>query len=98
MLSGAANVSRGLPAIGVLSLAGNQRLKAKSPVEIAGDEVVLTAVENPPRTNETRPIAALIPDVLARYGLNTASGSLTDVVPGVNQPLISSGTSIDVSV
>jgi len=91
MLSGAANVSSGLPAIGVLHLAGDRKLTAKSTVEIAGDEVVLTSVENPPRTCETRPIAALIPDVLARYGLNTANA-------GVDSPRISSGTSIDVSV
>src|SRR5262249_53188833 len=98
MLSGAANLSRGLPAIGVLSLAGNQRLKTKSPVEIAGDDVLLAAVENPPRICETRSIGALIPDVLARYGLNAAQGPLVDIATELENPKARVATSIDVSV
>ena len=69
-----ASFSRGWPATGVWELAGNRRIEAKSPLETAGDEVVLAAVANPPRICETRPIAALIPDVLARYGLNRSGG------------------------
>jgi hypothetical protein len=72
MLSGAANISRGWPAIQVLNLAGNQNVKFKSPPEMAGDEVVLSALQHPPRVGETRSIAALLPDVLARYGLPVA--------------------------
>jgi len=98
MLSGTANISRGLPAISVLHLAGDRRLNVKSPTEITSDEVVLTAVENPPRTCETRPLAALIPDVLARYGLDTATAPFADAAPMAKQPAIDPGTSIDVSV
>ena len=75
MISGV-SVSRGWPAMGVWELAGNRRLERKSSAETAGDEVVLAAVENPPRTGETRAIGALIPDVLARYGLNAAVASI----------------------
>jgi hypothetical protein len=70
MLSGTANISRGWPAIHVLKLASDQKLNTKSPSESTGDDVVLSAVEHPPRIGETRSIAALIPNVLARYGLN----------------------------
>jgi hypothetical protein len=68
MLSGAANISRGWPAIHVLQLAGNQKLHTPSS-NSPGDDVVLTAVEHPPRIGEARPIAALLPEILARYGL-----------------------------
>src|SRR5436190_1598064 len=34
-----------------------------------GNEVILAAVHHPPRIGEVRPIAALMPEVLARYGL-----------------------------
>ena len=61
-------------------------------------EVVLAAVENPPRTCEMQPIAALIPDVLARYGLNTDSALLSDAVSAAKHPAVDTGTSIDVSV
>ncbi|HEY2411949.1 MAG TPA: hypothetical protein VGI40_06890 [Pirellulaceae bacterium] len=82
MLSGTANISRGWPAIHVLKLASDQKINTKSPSESSSDDVVLSAVEHPPRIGETRPIAALLPEVLARYGLNRAD----------------SQTSIDVSV
>lgn len=82
MLSGTANISHGWPAIHVLKLASDQKLTAKSPSEAAGDDVLLSGVEHPPRIGETRPIAALLPDVLARYGLKVADAQ----------------TSIDVSV
>jgi hypothetical protein len=73
MLSGAANISRGWPAIQVLKLASDQKLTAKTALEVAADEVLLSAVEHPPRIGETRPIAALLPDVLARYGLSATN-------------------------
>jgi hypothetical protein len=85
MLSGAANISRGWPAIQVLKLASDQKVNVKSPSEFIGDDVVLSALEHPPRIGEIRPIAALLPDVLARYGL-----TVTDA--------IEARSSIDVSV
>jgi hypothetical protein len=34
-----------------------------------GDAALLAAAVHPPRTGETRPLAALMPDVLASYGI-----------------------------
>jgi len=69
MLSGAVNISHGLPAIGVLNLSADRKRGVRPAVEIAGDEVVLCAVENAPRIGDIQPISALMADVLARYGL-----------------------------
>ena len=69
MLSGALNISHGLPAIGILNLASNRNLNVRPSVEVAGDEVLLSAIENPPRIGDVRPISTLMADVLARYGL-----------------------------
>ncbi len=49
------------------------RLTNDRPMRIAdkgrAEDVLLAAVTHPPRIGEARPIAALIPQVLARYGL-----------------------------
>jgi len=57
----------GFPAIAVI------RLSPERPVEnqrTNGSETVLAAVRHPPRGGEPRPLSALVPAVLARYGLN----------------------------
>jgi hypothetical protein len=60
-------MGRGLPASAVL------RLRSDRPVEVprssAGDEMILAGVSYPPRVGEVRKLAALMPEVLARYGL-----------------------------
>jgi hypothetical protein len=98
MISGAADISRGWPAVHVLKVANDQKLNAKSPSEIAGDDVVLSAVEHPPRIGETRPIAALLPDVLARYGLTATVSPPADAAAAAYFAQARGETSIDVSV
>jgi hypothetical protein len=49
------------------------QLSPRRPVEASSrqaDDVVLAAVTHPPRIGEARSVAALIPEVLARYGLD----------------------------
>ena len=58
----------GFRANAVIRLRQNEPVRAQG-VGFDGDEVVLEAVRNPPRTGELRPIAALLPEVLARYGV-----------------------------
>ena len=56
------------PATTVLRLTNARPLNA-----VAGckaDDVILAAMTHPPRIGEPRPIAALMPQVLARYGLS----------------------------
>ena len=67
--SAAVGSTRGLPATTVLRLTGKRPLKAPSSRNAEADEAILAAVTHPPRVGEIRPIAALMPDVLARYGL-----------------------------
>jgi len=74
MLNGA-SISRGWPATGVWELAANRSLHRKPLAEIAGDKVILAAVENPPRTCETRAIGTFLPEVLARYGFDRPEAS-----------------------
>ena len=56
-----------LPATTVLRLTNAQPMKVLA--DCRADDVLLAAVTHPPRIGETRPIAALMPQVLARYGL-----------------------------
>ena len=56
-----------LPATTVLRLTNARPMKAMA--DSRADEVLLAAVTHPPRIGETRPIAALMPQVLARYGI-----------------------------
>jgi hypothetical protein len=62
-----------LPAIAVLRLTNDWPREALSARNTAADEALLAAVTHPPRVGEVRPIAALMPDVLARYGLKKAT-------------------------
>jgi hypothetical protein len=64
----------GLPAISVLRLSANRPIPKRQMGSDAGDEVLSAAIKHPPRTGETRPIAAFLPEVLARYGLAEAGG------------------------
>jgi hypothetical protein len=68
----AAGLNNGLPATAVLRLASDRPMTARKSGSAEGDEVLLASVTHPPRIGETRPIAALMPEVLARYGLGEA--------------------------
>ncbi len=69
MLTAAAPINTGLPAINVFRLNATRLVESRPVTAIAAEEVLLTAVQHPPRIGETRPIAQLLPAVLARYGL-----------------------------
>lgn len=64
---------RGFPATTVFSLSSQRPLVACGR-QMAAAETLLAAVKHPPRGGEPRPLAALVPEVLARYGL----GSVVD--------------------
>jgi len=64
-----ASYRAGLPATAIFHVRPDRPL---SPRISNGDEVILAAVTHPPRTCETKPISALLADVLARYGLANA--------------------------
>lgn len=64
---GVTATNNGLPATAVFRLSANQPVQA--PQRHESDEVILAAVTHPPRVGEVRPLAALLPDVLAKYGL-----------------------------
>ena len=66
-------LSTGLPATTVLRIASDRPFRAPPAANIAADDVLLAAVTYPPRVGEVLPIASLLPDVLARYGLKKAS-------------------------
>ena len=63
----------GLPATSILRLSSDRPIQAPPARNAAADEAILAAVTRPPRVGEARPIAALMPDVLARYGLTKAT-------------------------
>jgi hypothetical protein len=65
----------GWPATTVLRLAGDRPLKTSGLQRIATDELLLASVLHPPRSGQTQPIAALMPQVLAQYGLADASSA-----------------------
>jgi hypothetical protein len=74
-------IQGGWPATTVVRLAGDRPLKLPEPQRVAGDELLLASVTHPPRTGQTQPIAALMPQVLAQYGLtNQGSNSLGEHV------------------
>jgi len=64
-----------LPATTVLRLTGERPVTIPQTRNAEADESLLAAVTHPPRVGEVRPIAALMPDVLARYGLTKGSAS-----------------------
>jgi len=61
-------MSRGWPAIEVVRLAADRPM-TESQRSDAADETLVAGVGRPPRIREPRPIAALMPQVLASYGL-----------------------------
>jgi hypothetical protein len=63
------SLTAGFPAIAVLRLSVDRPVTTQRRSNAAGEETLLAAVQHPPRVGETRPIAALLPTVLARYGL-----------------------------
>jgi hypothetical protein len=65
----AASGYRGLPATRVICLSPQRQMDVESPRR-AGGETVLAAVAYPPRGGEPRSLGALVPEVLARYGLS----------------------------
>jgi hypothetical protein len=62
--------ARGWPATAVFELNRQHAVVAPVVRNIEAEAALLTAVAIPPRIGEARPIAALLPEVLARYGLN----------------------------
>ena len=66
----------GVRTVGAWAATTVLRLSSDGPThetrDLAGDEVILAAMHHPPRIGEVRPIAALMPEVLARYGLGSA--------------------------
>ena len=65
----ATSAYRGLPAITVICLSPQQQMNVEGR-RPASDETVLAAVAYPPRGGEPRSLGALVPEVLARYGLS----------------------------
>jgi hypothetical protein len=63
----------GMPATRVMRLDKDRTISGGHHVKT--DEVLLAAVIHPPRIGEVRPIAALMPEVLARYGLDPDAGA-----------------------
>ena len=65
----ATSAYRGLPATTVICLSPQRQVNADYSREMGGGASVLAAVAHPPRGGEPRPLGALVPEVLARYGL-----------------------------
>ena len=59
---------RGLPATAVFHLTPSKPSRPGAGLP-PGSATVLAAVSNPPRGGEPRPLGALVPQVLERYGL-----------------------------
>jgi hypothetical protein len=81
---------RGLPATEILRLSRFESARSESvrtrdqhrnrPLQ--GGETLLAAVSHPPRGGEPQPLAALVPAVLARYGISSraTTGAAVDCV------------------
>jgi hypothetical protein len=74
-MNGVTGARMGLPATTVLRLTGDRPMAVPPTRNAEADEALLAAVTHPPRVGDVRPIAALMPDVLARYGLTKGSTS-----------------------
>ena len=61
------------PATAVLRITSDRPMKTTRNGQ--ADDVILAAVTHLPRSGETQPIAALLPQVLARYGLTEESAA-----------------------
>jgi hypothetical protein len=70
--------NKGFPAIAVLRLTANKPVAPAADRSAQADDVILAAVEHPPRIGQTRPISALLPEVLARYGLAQPNTTATE--------------------
>ena len=70
-------LANGFPATATLRLTGDRPVAAPPCRNAQADEVILAAVQHPPRIGEARPIAALLPEVLARYGLLESEATAT---------------------
>ena len=74
MIGSTTGFSRGWPATSVLRLTAERPVERRPEMERRGAEVVLVAVQNPPRIGEVRPISSLVSQVLERYGLSQQAG------------------------
>ena len=72
-MNGVLNIQGGWPATAVVKLAARRPLRERGVQEQTGDELLLASVMHPPRSGQTQPIAALMPQVLAQYGLAGAN-------------------------
>ena len=72
-MNGVTGARMSLPATAVLRLTGDRPMTIPPTRNAEADEALLAAVTHPPRVGDVRPIAALMPDVLARYGLTKGS-------------------------
>lgn len=73
MIGSTMGFSQGWPATSVLRLGAGRPMERRPEMERRGAEVVLVAVEHPPRIGEVRPIGSLVSQVLERYGLDQPS-------------------------
>jgi hypothetical protein len=64
-------VIQGWPAISVLRLSPARPVEPRASKVAAGHEALRLAVAYPPRSGQVQPLGALLPDVLARYELNS---------------------------
>ena len=74
MIGSTAGFSQGWPATSVLRLGAERPTEQRPEMQRRGAEVVLAAVEHPPRIGEVRPISSLVSQVLKRYGLGQQAG------------------------
>jgi hypothetical protein len=75
------DLQHGWPATAVIRLQPQKPVAQRPHMATTAEDVVLAAVQHPPRIGEIRPLAALLPQVLARYsakgsGMSGTSGSL----------------------
>lgn len=61
--------SAGLPATTILNLSPARPMAPRLKGNATADDALLAGVARPPRIGEARPLGALLPQVLARYGL-----------------------------
>jgi hypothetical protein len=66
-MNGVSHLRSALPATTVLRVGPGRPMPASR--NARGAETVLAAVQHPPRRAEVSPLGALLPEVLARYGI-----------------------------
>src|SRR5262245_33385278 len=76
----AARYAVGWPATTILRLIADRPVPARQAGGSAGEEVVLEAVRHPPRVGEVRSIGALMPEVLAKYGVGAEEVQAVDLL------------------